>query len=255
MPLIFAPMVLTSYSGRCRTASLPKWVTEAQNDPAASPLLKASAEAIVHYRNGSVPFIKLLDGGIVDYYGLSGFTISRLSADAAYEPLTSGQAVRIRRVLFLVVDAGAGLSGDWVQSIEGPTAPELLVAAANTSTDSSARLSFTAFDRTISEWREALVHWRCGLSPGERQSFGAVDKWDCRDLKFFVGHLEFDQLGAARSSDLKAIPTRFKLSPDQVDMLMVAGQDALRTNPTFRAFLRSLERRTATAASAAEPKP
>ncbi len=249
MPLIFAPMVLTSYADRCRTA-LPKWVTEAQNDLAASPLLKASAEAIVRYRNGSVPFIKLLDGGLVDYYGLSGFTISRLSADTAYEPLTSRQAVKIRRVLFLVVDAGTGLSGDWAQSVEGPTAPELLMAAANTSTDSSARLSFTAFDRIISDWREALVHWRCGLSQGARQAYGLVDRWDCRDLKFFVGHLEFDQLGAQRSSDLKGIPTRFKLSPDQVDMLASAGQDALRTNSTFRAFLHSLDGRTFTAASA-----
>jgi NTE family protein len=251
MPLIFAPMVLTSYAERCRTA-LPKWVTEAQNDPAASPLLKASAEAIVRYRDGSVPFIKLLDGGIVDFYGLSGFTISRLSADAAYEPLTPRQAAKIRRVLFLVVDAGQGLSGDWVQSVEGPTAPELIAAAANTSTDSSARLSFTAFDRIISEWRESLVHWRCGLAKSERQAYGLVDKWDCRDLKFFVGHLEFDQLGAQRSSDLKAIPTRFKLSPDQVEMLASAGQDALRTNPTFRAFLGSLDRRTFTAARPAD---
>ena len=249
MPLIFAPMVLTSYADRCRTAP-PKWVAEAQNNPAASPLLKASAEAIVRYRNGSEPFIKLLDGGLVDYYGLSGFTISRLSADTAYEPLTSRQAVKIRRVLFLAVDAGTGLSGDWVQSVEGPTAPELLMAAANTSTDSSARLSFTAFDRIISDWREALVHWRCGLSQGERQAYGLVDRWDCRDLKLFVGHLEFDQLGAQRSSDLKSIPPRFRLSPDQVDMLASAGQDALRTNSTFRAFLSSLDWRTFSAASA-----
>jgi NTE family protein len=42
MPLIFAPMVLTSYADRCR-AALPKWVTQVQNDPAAPPLLKASA--------------------------------------------------------------------------------------------------------------------------------------------------------------------------------------------------------------------
>ena len=250
MPLIFAPMVLTSYADRCR-AALPKWVTQAQNDPAAPPLLKASAEAIVRYRNGSVPYIKLLDGGVVDFYGLAGFTISRLSAETAYEPLTSRQAVKIRRVLFMVVDSGRGPSGDWARSVEGPAAPELLMAAADTSTDSSARLSFTAFDGIIAEWRELLVRWRCGLSHSERQAFGLADKWDCRDLKFFVGHLDFDQLGAQRSSDLNSIPTRFKLSPQHVEMLVTAGQDALRTNPTFHAFLRSLDGRGLTAVSAA----
>jgi NTE family protein len=239
MPLIFAPMVLTSYGDRCRT-TLPKWVTETQNSKDASPLLKASAEAIVRYRNGSVPFIKLLDGGVVDFYGLSGFTITRLAAEAPYEPLTAQQAVKIRRILFLVVDAGKGPSGDWVQSIEGPSAPELLMAAANTATDSSARLSFTAFDRTMSEWRETLVHWRCGLSQSERQGYGLPGRWDCRDLKFLVGHLDFDQLGAQRSLELNSIPTRFKLSPEDVEKVVIAGQDALRTNPTFRAFLGSL---------------
>ena len=128
MPLIFAPMVLTSYGDRCRT-TLPKWVAEAQNSRDASPLLKASAEAIVRYRNGSVPFIKLLDGGVVDFYGLSGFTITRLAAETPYEPLTARQAAKLRRVLFLVVDAGRGPSGNWAQSVEGPNAPELLMAA------------------------------------------------------------------------------------------------------------------------------
>jgi hypothetical protein len=232
-------MVLTSYGDRCRTA-LPKWVTETQNSKDASPLLKASAEAIVRYRNGSVPFIKLLDGGVVDFYGLSGFTITRLAAEAPYEPLSAEQAVKIRRILFLVVDAGKGPSGDWVQSVEGPSAPELIMAAANTATDSSARLSFTAFDRTMSEWRETMVHWRCGLSQSQRQSYGLSGKWDCRDLKFLVGHLDFDQLGAQRSLELNSIPTRFKLSPEDVEKVVVAGEDTLRTNPTFRAFLGSL---------------
>ena len=122
MPLIFAPTVPTSYGERCRTA-LPKWVTEAQNPNDAPPLLKASAAAIVRYRNGTVPFIKLLDGGIVDFYGLSGFTITRLAAEAPYEPLTAPQAVKIRRILFLVVDAGKGPSGDWVKAEKARAPP------------------------------------------------------------------------------------------------------------------------------------
>ena len=249
MPLIFAPMVLTSYGDRCRT-TLPKWVAEAQNSHDASPLLKASAEAIVRYRNGSVPFIKLLDGGVVDFYGLSGFTIMRLAAEAPYEPLAARQAVKIRRVLFLVVDAGRGPAGDWSKSVDGPNAPELLMAAADTATASSARLSFTAFDQTMLEWREMLVRWRCGLSPSQRQSYGVSGRWDCRDLKFFVGHLDFDQLGARRSLELNSIPTRFRLSPEEVEKLEIAGQDALQTSPTFSAFLGSFGRQAITAAAA-----
>jgi NTE family protein len=89
-----------------------------------------------------------------------------------YGPLTVQQAVKIRRVLFLVVDAGRGPSGEWAQSLEGPTALEIVRAAADTAIDSSARSSFTAFDHTMTEWRDALVRWRCSQRSADRQSYG-----------------------------------------------------------------------------------
>ena len=101
------------------------------------------------------------------------------------------------------------------------------------------------------EWRNSLVRWRCSLSPAERQNYEAAARWDCHDLKFFVGRINFEQLGAMRARELNSIPTRFKLSPENVEMLIAAGQDALRTNPTFHAFLGSIDGRVLTAASSA----
>ncbi len=195
MPVVFAPIVLTSYANRCR-ANVPNWITAAQNNAAAPPLLRELARAIARYRDGSVPYIKLLDGGLVDNYGLSGFTITRLSAETPYGPLTAQEAIKVRRILFLVVDAGRGPSGDWAQSAEGPTAPEIVRAAADTAIDSSARASFTAFDQTMSEWRDSLVHWRCSMSRADWQNYATVAKLNCRDLKFFVGRINFEQLGS-----------------------------------------------------------
>ncbi len=216
MPVVFAPTVIASYANRCEP-ELPAWIVTAQTNQTAPPLLKEYADAIGRYRDGSVPFIKLLDGGLVDNYGLSGLTIERLAAATPYGPLTAQRAVKVRRLLFLVVDAGRGPSGDWAQSADGPTAPEIVQAAADTAIDSSARSSFTAFDQIMAEWHEALIHWRCGLSPSERQSYGITAKWDCRDLKFFVGRINFEQLGPKRAFALQSIPTRFKLTPDEVE--------------------------------------
>ncbi|HEY4918669.1 MAG TPA: patatin-like phospholipase family protein [Xanthobacteraceae bacterium] len=238
MPVVFAPVVLRSFPDRC-AAQVPDWIEKAQNNPLAAPILKEAAAAIIRYRDGSVPYIKLLDGGLVDNYGLSGFTIARLSADTPYGPLTAQQAVNIRRVLFLVVDGGRGLSGDWARTAEGPSGPEIVWAAADTAIDSSVRSSFTAFDRTMSEWRDTLIRWRCGLSAPARARYGKTDRWDCKDLKFFVGRINFDELGRQRAAALNAVPTRFKLTPDEVDAVVAAGRDALRANPTFRAFLAS----------------
>ena len=236
MPVVFAPVVLQTYPDRCQS-KIPAWVERAQHNPATPPLLKESAAAITSYRDGSVPYIKLLDGGLVDNYGLSGFTIARLSADTPYAPLSAQQAMKIRRVLFLVIDGGRGPAGDWARTAEGPSGPEIVMAAADTAIDSSVRSSFTAFDRTMSEWRETLVRWRCGLSAAGRTRRGESGDADCGDLKFFVGRVNFEDLGHQRASELSAVPTRLKLAPADVDMVVTAGHDALRANPTFRAFL------------------
>jgi NTE family protein len=236
MPVIFAPVVLQTFPNQC-TTKVPDWIERAQNDAAAPPMLKEFANAITRYRDGSVPYIKLLDGGLVDNYGLSGFTIARLSANTPYAPLTPRQAAKTRRVLFLVIDGGVGPSGDWARTSDGPTAPEIVMAAANTAIDSSVRASYTAFDRTMSEWRDSLIRWRCSLSADDRHKYGIPDGWNCRDLKFFVGRVNFDQLGRQRAEELSAVPTRFNLTPEIVDKVVAAGRDALRANPTFQAFL------------------
>ena len=105
VPLAFSPIVLQAYPDRCR-APLPAWIERARNNPNAAPLLRAFAQGIGRYADGTVKYIKLLDGGLVDNFGLSGFTIARESAETPYGPLTQIQAARLRRILFLVVDAG-----------------------------------------------------------------------------------------------------------------------------------------------------
>jgi len=236
MPVIFAPVVLRTFPDSC-TSTAPNWIERARRDARAPPILKVYANALTHYRDGSMSYIKLLDGGLVDNYGLSGFTIARLSANTPYAPLTAKQAARIRRVLFLVIDGGKGPSGDWAGTAEGPTAPEIVMAAANTALDSGRRASYTAFDRTMSEWRDGLVRWRCALSAEEMRKYGASNGSNCRDLKFFVGLVSFDELGKQRADELNSIPTRFKMAPQTVELVIGAARDALRANPTFRAFL------------------
>jgi NTE family protein len=102
------------------------------------------------------------------------------------------------------------------------------------------RASFTAFERTMADWQGQLVRWRCGLSAGQRQQFGAGPNWNCRDLRFFIGRIGFDQLGPERAKVLNAVPSRFQLPAEQVDTLIEAGGDALRAHPVFRDFLRSI---------------
>ena len=236
VPVVFAPVVIQNYPGGC-PAELPPWVERVRHDDTAPPLIRAYADALERYRTGEVKYVKLLDGGIVDNYGLAGFTISLLAANAPYGPLPPREAVKLRRLLFLVVDSGRGPSGTWAQTVAGPAGVDLINATSDTAMTSSAIGSYTSFDSTMDEWRQRLVAWRCHLSEAERGRLGVAPGWNCKDVKFFVGRISFDQLGPDRSAALNAVETRLKLPPDQVDMLIDAGRDALKANKVFREFL------------------
>ena len=86
VPFIFAPISLKTFPEKC-TYETPPWLTrgKAQGD---SALLRAFARSIESYRDPEqVKFVRLLDGGITDNYGLSGLTIARAAADTPYGPL------------------------------------------------------------------------------------------------------------------------------------------------------------------------
>jgi NTE family protein len=241
VPVVFAPIVIQNFHGACSTP-LPAWVARVRDDPNAAPLIKSYADALERYRSGAINYVKLLDGGLVDNFGLAGFTVARLAANTPFGPLAPSQAVKLRRLLFLVVDSGRAPSGQWAQTVPGPKGVDLIMATSDTATESGAIGSYSAFDATMSDWRKTLVSWRCGLSEADRRRFGAPPGWNCRDLDFFIGKISFDALGPDRAAALNRVETRFQLPPDQIDMLVTAGRDALNTNPKFRAFITSLGR-------------
>jgi NTE family protein len=239
VPVIFAPVVVEGYPGRC-PIPLPPWVDRVRANPDAAPLLRLFANAMARYHSGEVHYVKLLDGGMVDNYGLAGFTIARLLSTTPYGPLEPQQAVRLRRLLFVVADSGRAPSGAWAQTVDGPSGVNLITAASDTATESGAVGSYSAFQDAMADWQEALINWRCKLSPVERRNLGAPANWNCRDVKIFVGRLAFDQLGPQRAAQLNGIETAFKLPPDQVDLAIAAGRDALKTSSVFNAFLSSV---------------
>jgi NTE family protein len=235
VPLAFAPIVLETFPGGCSTR-LPEWIERARHNPDAQPLLRSFAQATARYHDGSMKYVKLLDGGLVDNFGLSGFSIGILSGQRAHDPMTEKQAVRVRRIMVLVVDAGRGLSGNWINSLEGPSGTELVAAAADTAIDASVRSSYTAFSALLAEWAAKVRGWRCGLSADDRARLGVSADWKCNDLKTFVERVSFDRLEPARAAVLEAVPTRLTLPADQVDMLIEGGAAALRNSKAFQAF-------------------
>ncbi len=240
VPGAFAPIVIETFPGECKTP-LPPSIAKAVNSPTVSPIVRSFAQALERSRTGKVKYIKLLDGGLVDNYGLSGITIARIASGTPYAPLRPEDAVNMRRFLFLVVDAGLGPKGKWAQTLEGPTGKDLIGAVIDTVVDANTRSSYAAFEVTMRQWREELVRWRCGLKHDEVARLrGKAGPWNCRDLKITVTRVSFDQLGAERAKTLNEVPTSFTLPADTVDELTSAGGDALQGNHAFQAFLKEM---------------
>jgi len=237
VPLVFAPVVIEAFPDQCNPP-LPDWIEKARNNPNAPPLLRAYAQGVGRYRDGTVRYIKLLDGGLVDNFGLSGFTIGRESSEVPYGPLSQAQAAKIRRILFLIVDSGQGPQGDWARQLDGPSGSDLVNAVTGAALYASVRSSYTAFQATMENWRGELVRWRCGLPAATLAKLRGGGAGDCRDLKIYVGRIGFDQLGPERAARLGAIETRFKLPVDTVDELIASGSEALAGHSTYRAFLK-----------------
>lgn len=248
VPVIFAPVSLETYPDRCAWET-PRWARFAAEHASAPALLKANARALAAYRDPEkMKYIRLLDGGLTDNFGLAGLTIARAAADTPHAPLSPRQAARLKRALFLVVNSGRASDTEWARTQKGPTVTPLMMAVIDTGIDASVRQGFDAFQLTIARWQQDLIEWRCKLSPAEvTRLVGTTKGWNCRDVKMLSGEVAFDQLPDRREK-LQKIATRFVLPADEVDLLIGAGRDATLANPVFNGFLRLGGPRAAAAA-------
>ncbi len=238
VPLVFAPVIVRNYSHKCNY-SVPNWAEQALKNANAPALLRGNAEAIKRYRNSDqVKYVKLLDGGLTDNLGLTGLLIERLAARAPYEPLSEAQAVRTRRMLFVVVDAGRPPGGDWAQHVKTDTS-DLIQAVADTAVDANVRNTYDNFAAQLRSWNKQLIDWRCALPQSKAtELLGHGRVWNCRDLSFHVVKVTFDQMSDPTiRATLERIPTRFKIDKKNVDLLLDSAGAILRQNSAYQRFL------------------
>lgn len=239
-PLVFSPIVLEAHQDKCDYQE-PDWLTAARYNPEATSAMRAHAAALESYGDPEkIKYVKLLDGGITDNFGTTGLAIERARSRNAHAPMTAQQAVRLKRFLFLVADAGTEKTYEWSNKLRGPGGAKLAMGIAGASMGSASRTGYDAMRLQLELWQADLVEYRCSLSLSEvRRLRGSASGWDCRDLKFFVGLVSFDTLDADQQADLNEIPTRLRLKTEQVDMAIQAGRMAARLNPELNGFLRA----------------
>ncbi|RYG01714.1 MAG: patatin-like phospholipase family protein, partial [Caulobacteraceae bacterium] len=129
-PLVFTPIVLQAHHDQCAYKE-PDWLTAARYNPEATSAMRAHARALESYTNpDEVKFVKLLDGGITDNFGTTGLAVERARAQVPYAPLSAEEAVKLKRMLFLVANAGVSRDYDWTRRVEGPGGVNLAMSIA-----------------------------------------------------------------------------------------------------------------------------
>lgn len=236
LPLVFTPVVVRSYPGRCDDGLQP-WLDNALADR-ASLMSYALARAVASYRDRErVQYVKLVDAGITDNYGLSTVLYPLRTEPTPFGLLTARDAVRLRRMTFLLVDAGRSLVGSWAQTEDGPNGAELVLGVMDASIDSAARVSAQAFALRLQEWQDEVVRYRCALDLEQvRQLRGSIDGWDCRDLRFEADVVSISAIEGDLGEEVRAIPTRLTVSTAQIDAAIEAGRKAALAHAALRSL-------------------
>lgn len=237
VPGAFTPINLESFAGQCdwQPAS---WVTK--HDLYYSQ--KAILETFRRYRDvDNLRYIKLLDGGLTDNFGVQGVALTRLSAGEEYAPLAKERAIKLKRLLFLVVNSGRGpVNGEWNKRADNPSVVSLVNAVTDTAIDSNTRTTYDFFKSVMKQWHEDLVKWRCSLPKKEvNELLGADAKgWKCDNVQFYVSQISFEDTGE-NEARLDNIPTNFVLPKEDINFLIDSADVALKNNKMFNAFLDS----------------
>ncbi len=224
VPVIFAPVVVRTYPDACQP--LPAEIAAMRTRSHASRVFNAIVKATTAYRDPKrVRYIKLADGGLTDNFALSTLLMSRLAYGIPYAPMTERDAVKIRRLLLVVVDASQGPNGDWTHREAGPSGMDLALSATDAAVDAAAQQSADAFGRMIQEWQDSVIAFRCGLTPPDVVRLGGPAQWNCSDVKFSLAYLSVDELESPLRERIDAIPTRLTLEPGQVDAAIEGGRE------------------------------
>ncbi|MES2948950.1 MAG: patatin-like phospholipase family protein [Pseudomonadota bacterium] len=237
VPILFGPVVLKNHSGRCGYMR-PRWVQPASSGPQdQSWSLRAQRHAsdFDSYLDSSAasgrPWIHLIDGGISDNLGLRGPLQSSL-ARGGFAPLLKRMGVSgVRKVVFLVVSAEVLPESGLDHSGKPPSIRKMAATVID------ALMNNISFE-TRTWLRSSFNYWR-------EEAREITDK----DGSPYAGLPEFylietnlqDIADKAERTKMMAVPTTFKLAPEQVQSLIEAGRTLLGGAPEFKRLVKDLQ--------------
>lgn len=243
VPGVFSPIVIESFAGQCGFEE-PAWVSQSLDSQDASLVVRNLALAFRRYQDREeIRYLKLYDGGITDNLGIHRVITHRERDGSLISPIVPKQAVRMKNLLFIVVNAATKPKNNFTKEIEGPNGVAGIGAVVDTLMATATARTRDDFFEAMEIWRDDIIKYRCGLSKERmHELIGDRPGWDCKDVHFDVLDLRFDQVkDQSLLAELEAIPTAYVLPQAQTDLLVKTAGDLLRNNPKFKDLLGRLQ--------------
>lgn len=230
LPGPFATMALRNHDD-CAERRQP-WVNEAIARDDYLDRRRLVANALKRYEDPvGMPVVRLVDGGVTDNLGVRGSMMSPVAHYGNVPDMagafTPEKLQRVRNVLVLVANAEAHTAPDWSTSGREPG----LIETLQSSFDAALGLLNT---ETVGLARQGFLMW--GDQVNAKRAPGSPQ------VKVHFAVLTFNQIADPATRDrLNAMPTTFRLNPEQVDILIVESRNLLEQSGEFRGFLQRVQ--------------
>lgn len=221
VPVLFNPVVVQNHPD-CGN-ELPGWLQRIGEQAAQDPELAMTVAGLTSYFDRSqLQYVHFVDGGITDNLGLRAFYDVVSLAGGAGHYLEGFKRIAPRRLVMISVNASTSRQSAMDQS---PRLPSIL--------DSISAMSDVQLHRyntaTITLVKHSLRKWAAQVATPERPV----------ELYFILLDLQALRDPQQRHF-LNQAPTSFSLTDEQVDGLIAAGGELLRSHPEFQRLLRDL---------------
>ena len=227
-PVLFTPITLESHRAQCG-GRVPYWLT---TDTGTDPLSRADqfAETSREYLDADATrYVHLMDGGIADNLAMRGLTNIMMV-------LTNGEAIneridlsRIRRILLISADGQSANNAATARQPHLSSIGQVLGAVSGTQIDRYNFETMILANQQVEILRDAIRKQRCAQTVTGSQS--------CDDVKSYVVHLSLAGVADADTRKrLQAIPTGLDVKPEDIALLVQAGEQQVRESTSLAQF-------------------
>jgi NTE family protein len=227
VPLVFSPLTLQNHSLSCPGPGGRAASAEPDAATARARLVQSEAQSLDRSER---KYVHLVDGGVSDNLGLrriADYVVQAGGIRAVLELLSDGGSAGMRiprRIVFLSVNSETRTAPEFESSAQVPGTLDVLGALINGNLGRHSRETALVFDDAIEQWRTDL-------------------RRDGADVDIFRIEVNLYALeDAALRNRVLAIPTAFRISAEDRELLRVAARVALDESVEQRRFLQSVSR-------------